>query len=183
MFAVTLPIVEQYYNILQQSIARYAQLNRATCKMTYILAKTFIQIATQGFCTPAEKSDSQEGKTDKLESGTGLGEGEGADDISKDIQEDEDLTELAEEPNKGDRDDEIEDEKDAVDMADADMEGEMGEAEDKGEDEEGSGDEDDKDDIEEETGDVDDLDPNAVDEKMWDGDGEKADKDQEGDDS
>ncbi|KFY35146.1 hypothetical protein V494_06163 [Pseudogymnoascus sp. VKM F-4513 (FW-928)] len=183
MFAVALPIVQQYFNILQQSIARYAQLNRATCKMTYILAKTFIQIATQGFCTPAEKSDSQEGKTDKLESGTGLGEGEGADDISKDIQEDEDLTELAEEPNKGDKEDDIEDEKDAVDMADADMEGEMGEAEEKGEDNEGSGDEEDKDDIEEETGDVDDLDPNAVDEKMWDGDGEKADKDQEGDDS
>lgn len=183
VFAVALPIIQQYFRLLQQSVARYAQLNRATCKMTYVLAKSFIQIASQGFCTPAEKSDSQEGKTDKLEGGTGLGDGEGAEDISKDIQEDEDLSELAQEPNKGEKED-IEDEKDAVDMADAEMEGEMGEAEEKGEDEEGSGDEEeDNEEMDEEAGDVDDLDPNAVDEKMWDGDGEQAEKDQEGDDS
>ena len=37
-----------------------------------------------------------------------------------------------------------------------------------------------EDDLDEEAGDVDDLDPTAVDEKMWDGDGEEADKDQQG---
>ncbi len=180
--AVVLPIIQQYYNTLQTSVARYAQLNWATCKMTYILSRSFIQIATQGFCTPAEKSDSMEGKTDKLEGGTGLGDGEGAEDISKDIQDDEDLSELAQEPNKGDKENEMEDEKDAVDMADGEMEGEMGEAEEKGSDDEGSGDEEDgEEEIDEEVGDVDDLDPNAIDEKMWDGDGEQAEKDQEGD--
>jgi midasin len=183
IFAVALPIFHQYFNIVQQSVVRYASLHRATCKTTYILAKTFVQIASQGFCTPAEKSDGQDGKTDKLEGGTGLGDGEGAEDISKDIQDDEDLSELAQEPNNGNQED-IEDEKDAVDMADGDMEGEMGEAEEKGEDEERNGtDESDGDDIDEEAGDVDDLDPNAVDEKMWDGEGEKAEKDQDGDQS
>ncbi|KAH6668907.1 hypothetical protein B0J14DRAFT_674425 [Halenospora varia] len=181
VFAVALPIVQQYFNILQQSIARYAQLHRATCKTSYILSKTFIQIATQGFCTPSEKSDAQDGKTEKLEGGTGLGDGEGAEDISKDIQDDEDLDELAQEPNT-EKDGEMEDEKDAVDMADGDMEGEMGDA---GEEEEGDDGEDGEsksgDEMDEEAGDVDDLDPAAVDEKMWDGDGEQADKDQEGD--
>jgi len=181
LFAVALPILQQYYSILHESVCRYADLHRATCKTTYILAKTFIQIATQGFCTPSEKSDDQEGKTDKLEGGTGLGEGEGADDISKDIEDDENLDELAQEPDKGEKED-IEDEKDAVDMADGDMEGEMGETEEK-EDEDGSGDDESDDEMDEEAGDVDDLDPTAVDEKMWDGDGEDAEKDQEGDDS
>jgi len=184
LFAVALPILQQYFNLVQQSLIRYASLHRATCKMAYILAKTFTQIASQGFCTPSEKSDEQDGKTNKLEGGTGLGDGEGADDISKDIQDDEDLSELAKEPNKGEQED-IEDEKDAVDMADGDMEGEMGEAEEKEKDKEGSGDDDtDGDDFDEEAGDVDDLDPNAVDEKMWDGEGEnEAEKKQEGDQS
>jgi midasin len=181
IFAVALPILQQYLSILQQTITRYGYLHRATCKSSYILAKIFTQIATQGFCTPSEKSDAQDGKTEKLEGGTGLGDGEGAEDISKDIQDNEDLDELAQEPNTGENGC-IEDEQDAVDMADGEMEGEMGEGEEKGEDEDGSGDEN-GDDMDEEAGDVDDLDPSAVDEKMWDGDGEKADKDQEGDES
>jgi midasin len=181
-FAVALPIFQQYSSIVRQSVARYAALHRATCKMSYVLAKSFAQISAQGFCTPSEKSDAQDGKTEKLEGGTGLGDGEGADDISKDIQEDENLDELAQEPNTGDKE-EIEDQEDAVDMADGEMEGEMGEAPEKDDDEEGSGDEESGDEMDEETGDVDDLDPNAVDEKMWDGDGDEAEKDQEGDDS
>ncbi|KAE8442887.1 hypothetical protein EG329_002559 [Mollisiaceae sp. DMI_Dod_QoI] len=182
LFAVAQPIFEQYFNIVQAAAMRYGQLHRATCKTSYVLAKTFIQIATQGFCTPSEQSDAQDGKTEKLEGGTGLGDGEGAEDISKDIQDDEDLDELAQEPNTGEKG-EIEDEQDAVDMADGDMEGEMGDAEEKGEDDDGSKGDESGDDIDEETGDVDDLDPTAVDEKMWDGDGDQAEKDQEGDDS
>ncbi|KUJ07208.1 midasin [Mollisia scopiformis] len=183
LFAVTQPIVQQYFNILQDAITRYGQLHRATCKSSYILAKNFIHIASQGFCTPSEKSDAQDGKTEKLEGGTGLGDGEGTEDISKDIQDDEDLDELAQEPNTGEKED-IEDEQDAVDMADGDMEGQMGDAEDKGEDDKDlKGDEESGDEMDEEAGDVDDLDPTAVDEKMWNGDGEQAEKDQEGDDS
>ncbi|EPE31743.1 P-loop containing nucleoside triphosphate hydrolase [Glarea lozoyensis ATCC 20868] len=182
VFASALPIFQQYLNTLEQSVTRHASLHRTTCKAAYILTKSFVQITTQGFCTPSEKSDAQDGQTEKLEGGTGLGDGEGAQDISKDIQDDENLDELAQEPNteKG----EMEDEQDAVDMADGEMEGEMGDAEEKGSDDEGSDDGSQSgDDMDEETGDVDDLDPTAVDEKMWDGDGEQAEKDQEGDES
>lgn len=183
IFAVALPILQQYFATLQQAVKRYSQLHRATAKASYILAKTFIQIATQGFCTPSEKSDAQDGQTEKLEGGTGLGDGEGAEDISKDIQDDENLDELAQEPNTGEKGD-MEDEQDAVDMADGEMEGEMGDAEEKGSDDGGSdGESESGDEMDEEAGDVDDLDPTAVDEKMWDGDGEEAEKDQEGDDS
>ena len=181
VFAVALPILEQYTNVLQKSVVRYARLHRATCKTSYILAKTFIQIASQGFCTPSEKSEDQSGKTEQLEGGTGLGDGEGAEDISKDIGDDEDLDEIAQEPNQGEKG-EMKDEKDAVDMSDGEMEGEMGDGEEKDH-EEGLGEESGGEEMDEEAGDVDDLDPGAVDEKMWDGDGEQAEKDQEGDDS
>ena len=181
-YAVALPIFEQYHAILQQTITRYSNLHRAICKTTYVLAKSFTQIATQGFCTPPEKPDPQDAKNEKLESGTGLGDGEGAKDISKDIEDDEDLDELAQEPNMS-GEAEIDDEKDAVDMADGEMEGEMGDAGEQGEDENGSdGESRSGDEMDEEAGNVDDLDPTAVDEKKWDGDGEEADKDQEGDD-
>jgi midasin len=182
LFTVAQPILRQYYNILQQAVTRYADLHRVTCKTSYILAKTFSQIASQGFCAPSEQSDSQDGKTEKLEGGTGLGDGEGAEDISKDIQDDENLDELAQEPNTGEKG-EIEDEKDAVDMADGEMEGEIGEGEENDDDEGESGEDERGDEIDEEAGDVDDLDPTTVDEKMWDGDTEEAEKDQEGDES
>ncbi|TKA79762.1 hypothetical protein B0A49_02655, partial [Cryomyces minteri] len=183
IFTTVLPIIQQYQNIFAQALARLAKLHGSTCKMAYQLAKCFAQIATQGFCTPSEKSSSQDGQTEKLESGTGLGEGEGAEDISKDIGDDEDLTELAQEPSKKNEKEEIEDEKDAVDMADKEMEGEIGDVSEKGEDEAGSGEDDGNDEIDEDTGSVDDLGPSTVDEKMWNGDKDEAEKDQQGDQS
>lgn len=172
LFAVALPIFQQYSNIISSFSERYAQLHRATCKMTYILTKIFTSIASEGFCTPSEVADAQAGKADKLEEGTGLGDSEGAEDISKDIQNDEDLSDLAQEQSKGDNKN-IEDEKDAVDMADEEMEGEIGDAEEYDQ-ENGSGHEESGDEIDEETGDVDDLDPNTVDEKMWNTESDKA---------
>lgn len=179
------PILEQFTVMCRQSVSRLLDIHRATGHMAFQLTKTFAQISTEGFCTPQEKSDETSKDSGNVESGTGLGDGEGAEDISKDIQQDEDLTELAQEANKEEKGD-IEDEKDAVDMADEELEGEMGSVNGE-EEEEGSknGDEEEEEkEMDEEAGDVDDLDPTAVDEKMWDGDDEdKADKDQQGDKS
>jgi midasin len=185
LLRVALPILQQYNTVCQQNIFQFADLHRATCRMGYNLANSFVTIGTSGFCQPQEKSDEKTGGEGQLESGTGLGDGEGAEDISKDIQPDEDMTELAQEPNE-EKDGDIEDQKDAVDMGMDDMEGEMGSVGEKEEEEEGdkSGDEDgEENEMDEEAGDVDDLDPTAVDEKMWDGEDDKdeAEKDQQGD--
>ncbi|KAH7328502.1 hypothetical protein B0I35DRAFT_473203 [Stachybotrys elegans] len=181
--ALATPIIEQFLVLCRQILNQALDIYRATGHLSHNLTKTFIQIASQGFCTPQEKSDETSGDSGKLESGTGLGDGEGAEDISKDIQPDEDLTELAQEANKEEKGD-MEDEKDAVDMADEELEGEMGSVQGEDEDDNDSkkGDEEEEEnDMDEEAGDVDDLDPTAVDEKMWDGDDEKAEKDQQGD--
>lgn len=185
LMAVISPILDQYQATCLRSIQAFSNVHKNTCKLGYKLSKSFSQLASQGFCTPQEKSEETSGENGQLESGTGLGDGEGAEDISKDIQPDEDLSELAQEGNK-ESGQEMEDEKDAVDMADQELEGDL-ESIDGGEDkEEGSksGDEDEDengDDMDEEAGEVDDLDPSAVDEKMWDGDSEEqAEKDQQG---
>jgi midasin len=184
LLRVILPMLQQYCSICKQNVERLAHLHRSLCAMGYNLSKAFIQIASQGFCTPQEKSDEKSGDSGKLESGTGLGDGEGADDISKDIKPDEDLSELAQEPNtKNDGD--IEDQEDAVDMGMDELEGDLGSVDGKDEkDEESQPDDEDGEEkeMDEETGDVDDLDPTAVDEKMWDAeDQDQAEKDQQGD--
>jgi midasin len=179
LFASVQPILRQYLASHKYLVDRFDSLHASTAKLCYRLAKSFIQIGTSGFCTPQEKSNDQQKGNEKLEEGTGLGEGEGAEDISKDIEEDEDLEELAQQ-EKGEREGSIEEQEDAVDMGEQDMEGEteeVGEKEDKGDE---SGDEGD-DDVQSEVGSVDDLGPSAVDEKMWDDGGKDEDaKDKEG---
>ncbi len=185
LLKTVLPVLQQYAAIYQLNISHFANLHRETCKLGYTLSKAFIQLASQGYCTPQELSNDKGGDSGKLEGGTGLGDGEGAEDISKDIQPDEDLSELAQEPNTK-QDSEVEQQKDAVDMGEDDLEGETGSvaAEEEDDEDKKSADEDEDDEVEDEAGDVDDLDPTTVDERMWDGDNaEDADKNQEGDES
>ncbi|KAF2449059.1 midasin [Karstenula rhodostoma CBS 690.94] len=180
LFSTIQPLLNQYLASYKSLVARVSALHTSTTKLLHRLAKSFIQVGTQGFCQPPEKSNDKDDKSkdEKLEDGTGLGAGEGAEDISKDIEDDEDLEELAQE--KGEREGSIEDQEDAVDMGDKEMEGEDGETaekEDKG-DEEG---EEGEDDVQSEVGSVDDLGPSAVDEKMWDEGGKEDDlKEKEG---
>ncbi|CAG8078285.1 unnamed protein product [Penicillium salamii] len=175
-----LPIANKYYQICRDLADRFIAVHREICKTSYILTKTFNTVASEGFCSPAEASQDQ-GKEGQMESGTGLGDGEGAEDISKDVGDDEDLSELAQQENKkedGD-DDEMDDSKDAVNMDQEELEGDAEERKEGDEEEKDeSGDEGD-DDIDEETGSVDDLDPGAVDEKLWDGNNDDQQKDTE----
>jgi midasin len=180
------PVLSQYSTICTQNLTQFASLHRTTSRLGYHLAASFVQISSQGFCTPEEKSDEKSGESGNVESGTGLGDGEGAEDISKDIKADEDLSDLAQDPNNKTQGD-IEENQDAVDMGDDELEGEMGSVAGEDEDEEKKdgdkdGEDEEEDEMDEQAGDVDDLDPTAVDEKMWDGSGEEeAEKDQMGD--
>ncbi|MCJ1246042.1 hypothetical protein MMC30_003246 [Trapelia coarctata] len=182
--AVALPVVRNYGITYKEAIQRYLSFHGSLCRMACVLTTSFRQIAVEGFCSPSEKSAAESGKTEKLEEGTGLGEGEGAEDISKDIQDDEDLSELAQEGTKDKHQGDIEDEEDAVDMQGGELEGELGDA---GSDKEESGSESGSDasngDMDEQAGEVDDLDPGAVDEKLWEGSAEETDRDKEGDQS
>ncbi|KAK5359025.1 AAA ATPase midasin [Exophiala xenobiotica] len=169
LLRVASPIVEQYFFILEHFHTQQKAVHLESCRLALQLATSLNTLLTQGFCRPSEPADGQE-QSGKLESGTGLGEGEGAEDISKDVGEDEDLTELAQSGEKEEQDGEMENAEDAVDMGNDDLEGEMGDYDEQKSDEDGDDRSEDEegDDIDEETGAVDDLDPTAVDEKMWD---------------
>lgn len=163
------PILESYHSslldLLRLSGDWYLQLSRTGNALT----TSFVEIAQNGFCSPSDKNDKSK-SAGNVESGTGLGDGEGAEDISGDIGDDEDLSDLKNGEESGERSGDLEDEKDAVDMADEEFEGEVGddltEVEPEDGNGEGSGSEDDDQDGEAEQGDTG---SDAVDEKMWDG--------------
>lgn len=180
LFSAVQPIIKQYLTSHNFLVEKFEALHLSTTKLFYRLAKSFIQVGKQGFCTPPEKSnDPEAGKNEQLESGTGLGEGEGAQDISKDIEEDEDLEDLAQQKG-GEREGSIEEEDDAVDMGENEMAGDLEDVSDKEEGDNGEG-EGNQSDLESEVGSVDGDGPSAVDEKMWDEGGKEDDaKDKEG---
>jgi midasin len=175
-----LPIVQQYHSICYDMLHRHISLHRETCKMGYLLANSFIQIASEGFCSPKESS-AEQGKSDKLEKGTGLGEGEGAEDISKDVQDDEDLSELAQQKDEsGEKEEEMATNDDAVNMDHDDLEADANDVDkESGDDEEKSDMEGEEEELDEEVGSVDGLEESAVDEKLWDGAKDEDQKDTE----
>ena len=169
MLVTSLPIIRQYQYILSASLSRLRASHDELCRLGDVLSENALRLLSQGFCSPKEASKGDAGQAEKLEGGTGLGEGEGAQDISKDIEDDEDLSELAQNGAQDKDTADIEDQEDAVNMDQEVMEGEMGDANER-EDDSMSMDENDADldDLDEEVGDVDKFDPTAIDEKLWD---------------
>lgn len=166
----TLPVINQYFTtlhcILEKSRSYYIDLSQGS----YILANILHNLAKNGFCSP--QPPSEESDDNNLHEGTGLGDGEGAQNNSKDIEQDEHLTEDAQtanqdQKNKDDRDNEDED--DAVEM-EGDMAGEIENLSDQDDmDDENDMDEDEEEnELEDQIDDLDEDDPNAVDDKMWD---------------
>lgn len=181
--ALIMPPLEEYRNCFAAVLNKQITLHTSICRLANTLSTSFSQIVTQGFCAPADekKTEQENGQTE----GVGLGEGEGAQDISKDIEDNEDLSELAQGAQKDkveQSDDGIGKEDDAVDLGEEDLEGELdSRGEERGsEDEDGNDSEGAQDDISNEVGSVDDLDPSALDEKLWEEEDDKLRREREG---
>ncbi|KAM3416745.1 Midasin [Cercospora zeina] len=171
--AHVLPVLDAYVNSASSILLELCAIHTTTSRVAFHLATSFVQLARQGFCTPSDKAQGEEQQSGQVESGTGLGDGEGGEDISKDVGANEDLSELAQEAKSKDKDEEIEAEKDAVDMADEDLQGDFDEGNGSEQDEQQDEQEGEDDaDLDEETGKIGEND-DAVDEKSWD-DGKKA---------
>ena len=163
----TLPIIQNYYNLVQiiehKLKTQYIDISRGSFELSSMLHT----ICSKGFCQPDPPSDEKE--DNNLKDGTGLGDGEGAENNSNDVEDDEDLSEQAQQPNEEkDRDDKEEEENDdAVDI-EGDMAGELENVSDQEDKDEEDDEDKDEEELDEEIDDLDDMDPNAVDDKMWD---------------
>lgn len=161
----TWPIISHHRSLCSSILKKAAKNYEHVSRATYILAKSLHTLSNDGFCSPEPPSEQK--NDDNLHDGTGLGDGEGVNNNSKDAEEDDDLTEHAQQPNeeqnKEDADEEEND--DAVDIQ-GDMAGDLENMSDQeGSDKE---EEEEEEDLDEEIDNLDDLDPNAIDEKMWD---------------
>ncbi|TKA35071.1 hypothetical protein B0A54_14580, partial [Friedmanniomyces endolithicus] len=178
------PIVNAFAATCQKLLDSAIGLHFEINKLAYHMAMSFMELAQRGFCTPSEKADTKDQQAGEVETGTGLGDGEGGEDISKDVGDDEDLGDLAEEPQTNGDSGNLPDEKDAVDMADQEMEGNFGEEPEGSEQAEGDGNDSPgaDGDVDEEAGAVDELGASAMDEKMWDEGTNEERPEKEGDD-
>lgn len=179
LISFTMPLLIQYQNLAIKILSQAKNTYTEMTKSTFILTKSLLTLANDGFCSPEPPSEQKQ--DNNLHDGTGLGDGEGVENNSKDVEEDDDLTEHAQQPNDEQNKDENEDENDdAVDM-EGDMAGDLENLSDQEKDDEDENGEEDKEDLDEEVDDLDDLDPNAVDEKMWDEEAKEDEKEKESD--
>ncbi|KAK9239587.1 hypothetical protein V1525DRAFT_430746 [Lipomyces kononenkoae] len=165
LVSLTMPLLRTYTFFAENLIYNAAADHASMAKSSLILMKAFFSVVSSGYCSPQEASDAQ---SDSGAQGTGLGEGEGEQNISNTVGNDEDLTDLANQPNEEKADNDKKEDDDAVDM-DGEIEGEPEEVDGQEKEDEASEGEDENDEeLDEEVGDVDHLDPSAVDEKLWD---------------
>lgn len=164
LFSSFEPIIRAYQRLCQSVLHEFQTFHQSTSRCTLLIGQTLNTLATNGFCSP-QPSDSAPADSSATEAGTGLGTGEGVDDITKDLEDDEDLGDLEgadDAQSKGDDED-----GDAKEIEE-DVGGELEDVDDKrGSEEEESGNEEEND-IEDEIGEVEDQNDTALDEKMWD---------------
>ncbi|CAN3377160.1 hypothetical protein DIURU_003588 [Diutina rugosa] len=173
----TMPLISAYAQVVSQVFTRARHNYVDVSHAGYNLLKSLHDIAANGFCSPAPPQDEE--KTDpNLHDGTGLGDGAGAQTNNDDVDaDDDDIADEAQRDNEEKDDGDNDDNDDAVSM-DGDMAGDMEHGSDQDDDDE---DADEDEELDEQIDDIDDLDPNAVDEKMWNDEAETEQKEKDTD--
>ncbi|QLQ82398.1 hypothetical protein HG537_0H01600 [Torulaspora globosa] len=165
LVSFTLPVVRSYQRALALLLQKARSFYQDMAHGSYIFSVLLRSLAQNGFCSP--EPPSEEVDDNNLHDGTGLGDGEGAQNNSKDVEQDDDLTENAQEKNEeNDSQDKDDQDDDAVEM-EGDMAGDLENVSEQDEEHEAN-EENEQDELDEEIDNLDDDDPNAIDDKMWD---------------
>lgn len=89
LMSAVVPLLDQFIGLTDSYLANMLSSHRTTCKMLSVLLGVFAELTEKGFCLPPEmeEEESGEGATEfeDIEDG-GLGEGEGAKDVSDQIE-------------------------------------------------------------------------------------------------
>ncbi|KAJ3986826.1 midasin nuclear AAA ATPase [Lentinula detonsa] len=180
-----LPFLELYTDLLHMQLTSHGYWTRSLLKLNFVLCSIFNTICKQGFCKPPEPDE--EGNTSgegvaEMNDGVGMGEGSGANNVSKEIEEESQVEGLQGEQDANEARDDQDD--DAIEMS-QDFDGDMEDVPDNGSQAEGEeSDSESNADPEEQVQELDASDPAAVDEKFWgnekgpeEGDDDKVNKD------
>ncbi|KAG6810904.1 hypothetical protein H0H92_009865 [Tricholoma furcatifolium] len=166
-----LPFLDAYTGLVKDQLLSHSQWTKALFKLNYILCSVMTTLAKQGFCQPPDTEESGEsGDTKDSTGGVGLGEGSGAENVSKEIEDESQVEGLrdddAQDQEKDKRDDRDKGDDDALEMNE-DFGGEMEDVPENESQDEAESDNESDAGPEEQLGDLDPSDPSAVDEKMW----------------
>nr|XP_057921265.1 midasin [Doryrhamphus excisus] len=174
------PLLGIYSDLVRYYLAVLVGVHRSTGKLLSVLANIFTQLAQKGFCLPQEMAAGDgEGATEFHDyEGGGIGEGEGAKDVSDKIENEDQVEDtFTDGKDKEEQQDEkkIKAEDNAVEMSE-DFDGQMhdGDENDAGGDE--SDEEKEKEELDQKMGDLGDGQTDTLDERMW-GDDEDDDED------
>ncbi|TCD70746.1 hypothetical protein EIP91_001775 [Steccherinum ochraceum] len=161
-----LPFLQNFVVLARTHVTSLGQWTESLLKLNYVLCNVVQGLAKDGFCQPKETEEGSEGmEGGEAMEGTGLGEGNGAENVSKEIQ-DESQVEGLQGESGADDDVERAEEDNAIEMAD-DFGGKMQDVP-EGEEEEGEEEDDGSDEEpDDQLGKVDANDEGAVDEKLW----------------
>ncbi|KIP09693.1 hypothetical protein PHLGIDRAFT_86293 [Phlebiopsis gigantea 11061_1 CR5-6] len=174
-----MPFLERYRDLVAAQVSAHASWTKALFKLNYTLCSIVRTIAKDGFCQPKDTEGEEGAEGQETMEGSGLGEGTGDENVSKEIQDESQVEGLQGEDSAGDDKVERAEEGDAIEMSE-DFGGDMqdvpeGEVTGEEESEDGS-----DADLDEQIGEVDASDENAVDEKLWGDEQGPEDKDDSG---
>jgi midasin len=97
--------IEKNFELLEESYSKFVCTISTITHLTSVLFNLFTQLVRQGFCRPADADINPETSTldeGKLEGGTGMAEGTGQENVSKEIEFEEQITDLKGEQQKQD---------------------------------------------------------------------------------
>lgn len=173
--------IATYDHLVSQIFERYLEHHVHLVRFSLTAMSIFASLAANGYCQPAGMDDDEEGSGDEegnLQAG-GLGDGEGAKDISNKIEDEDEAIGNEGQDASTEKDDtkeeakgiEMEQDFDSSKLEDYDAP----ENDENGEEE----DDDERQEPEDQVGPIDDLDPDAVDEKLWGDDSAEQQEDNE----
>ncbi|XP_065288386.1 midasin isoform X3 [Dermacentor albipictus] len=167
--STVVPLLQQYLGVAQYLVTLQLAYHRTELKLLYVLTSVFTSLVQKGLCIPEEWREEigREGAPEfqEIEDG-GLGEGEGAKDVSDRIQSEDQLEGLRNEQEKEDTEKRPKEEENGVEMSE-DFDAAAQDPEEQEDDNEGSDDDkDDEEELEDQMGDV--QADQKLDQELWD---------------
>ncbi|KAF4025219.1 hypothetical protein G4228_017124 [Cervus hanglu yarkandensis] len=186
LLARLVPVLSRYSDLVLFFLTVSLATHRSTAKLLSVLAQIFTELAQKGFCLPKEfmEDSAGEGATEFHDyEGGGIGEGEGMKDVSDQIENEEQAEDTFQKGQEKDKEDpdsksDIKGEDNAIEMSE-DFDGKMhdGELEQQEEDDEKSDSE--TGDLDKQMGDLNGEEADKLDERLWGDDDDEEDEEED----
>ena len=181
--------VRELLELSRKRLVDYLSFFRSTAKLNYVLVRVFRVLVSKGYCADSITDAGGDGEGDVSgmnfeddQEGTGMGEGDGKQDVTDQLESEEQLLGLKDQDQDGDPTSEKEskqlDEEEAkqgMEM-EGDFEGDMFDVPEESKEDDDRDDEKDEEEIEREMGDGTDPNEEVIDEKMWDNSDDEGDQ-------